>query len=53
MLMNHVSSCHGNTAFFKMQLNLSCTTKTLCISGVSMNDLATMKNCPGVQVRSN
>ena len=53
MLMNHVSSCHGNTAFFKMQLSLSCMTKTLCISEVPMNDLAPMKNCPGVQVTSN
>ena len=43
MLMNHVNSCHGNNAFFKMQLSLSCTTKTLCISGVPMNDLAPMK----------
>ena len=22
MLMNHVNSCHGNNAFFKMQLSL-------------------------------
>ena len=43
MLMNHINSCHGNNAFFKMQLSLSCTTKTLCISGVPMNDLAPMK----------
>ena len=47
MLMNHVNSCHGNNAFFEMQLSLSCTTKTVCISGVQMNDLAPMKNCPG------
>ena len=27
MLMNHVNSCHGNNAFFMVQLSLSCTTK--------------------------
>ena len=43
MLMNHVNSCHGNNAFIKMQLSLSCTTKTLCISRVPMNDLAPIK----------
>ena len=52
MLMNQVNSCHGNNAFFIMQLSLSCTTIIHCISGVPMNDLAPMKNCPGVQVRS-
>ena len=30
-----------------MQLSLSLRTKILCISGVPMNDLAPMKNCPG------
>ena len=33
--------------FFKVQLSLSLRTKILCISGVPMNDLAPMKNCPG------
>ena len=33
--------------FFIVQLSLSLRTKTLCISGVPMNDLAPMKNCPG------
>ena len=47
MLMNHVNSSHGNNAFFEMQLSLSCTTQTVCISGVPMNDLTPMKNCPG------
>ena len=47
MLINHVNSCHGDNAFFEMQLSLSCTTKTVGISGVPMNDLAPMTNCPG------
>ena len=34
--------------FFIVQLSLSLRTKLLCISGVPMNDLAPMKNCPGV-----
>ena len=33
--------------FFIVQLSLSLRTKILCISGVLMNDLAPMKNCPG------
>ena len=33
--------------FFIVQLSLSLRTKILCISGVPMNDLAPMKNCPG------
>ena len=33
--------------FFIVQLSLSLRTKLLCISGVPMNDLAPMKNCPG------
>ena len=33
--------------FFIVQLSLSLMTKILCISGVPMNDLAPMKNCPG------
>ena len=40
--------------FFIVQLSLSLRTKILCVSGVPMNDLAPMKNCPGgVQGRSN
>ena len=42
--------------FFIVQLSLSLRTKILCISGVPMNDLTSMKNCPGgggVQGRSN
>ena len=31
--------------FFMVQLSLR--TKILCISGVPVNDLAAMKNCPG------
>ena len=31
-----------------MQLSLSLRTKNLCISGFPGNDLAPMKNCPGV-----
>ena len=30
-----------------VQLSLSLRTKILCISGVTMNNLAPMKNCPG------
>ena len=33
--------------FFIIQLSLSLRTKFLCISGVPINDLASMKNCPG------
>ena len=33
--------------FFIVQLSLSLRTKILCISGVPVNDLAPMKNCPG------
>ena len=33
--------------FFIVQLSLSLRTKILCISGVPMNDLTPMKNCPG------
>ena len=47
MLKNRVNGCHGNHAFFIVQLSLSLRTKLLCISGVPMNDLAPMKNCPG------
>ena len=37
----------GTMHFFIVQLSLSLRTKNLCISGVPMNDLAPMKNCPG------
>ena len=47
MLKNRFNGCHGNHAFFIVQLSLSLRTKILCISGVPMNDLAPMKNCPG------
>ena len=33
--------------YFIVQLSLSLRTKILCISGVPMNYLAPMKNCPG------
>ena len=33
--------------FFIVQKSLSSRTKILCISGVPMNDLAPMQNCPG------
>ena len=33
--------------FFIVQLSLSLRTKILPISGVPMNDMAPMKNCPG------
>ena len=32
--------------FFIVQLSLSLRTNFFCISGVPMNDLAPMKNCP-------
>ena len=35
------------TFFFIVQTSLSLRTKLLCISGVPINDLAPMKNCPG------
>ena len=46
MLKNRVNGCHGNHAFFIVQLSLSLRTKILSVSGVPMNDLAPMKNCP-------
>ena len=33
--------------FFIVQTSFSLRTKIVCISGVPMNDLAPMKNCPG------
>ena len=33
--------------FFIVQTSSSLRTKILCTSGVQMNDLAPMKNCPG------
>ena len=55
MLKNLANGCHGNHAvfFFIVQIRLTLRTKILCISGVPINDLAPMKNCPGVQGRSN
>ena len=56
MLKNRFNGCHGNYAFFIVQLSLSLRTKILCFSGVPENDLAPMKNCHGgggVQGRSN
>ena len=47
MLKNNVDGCHGTMHFFMVQKSLSLRTKILCISGVPMNDLAPMKNCPG------
>ena len=47
MLKNRVNGCHGNHVFFIVQLSLSLRTKILCISGVLINDLTPMKNCPG------
>ena len=38
--------------FFIVQIS-SLRTKFLCISVVPINDMAPMKNCPGVQGRSN
>ena len=49
MLKNHVNGCHGNHAvfFFMVQIRLLfLKIKILCISGVPINDLAPMKNCP-------
>ena len=46
---------HWSSGFI-VQLSLSLRTKILCISGVTINDLAPMKNCPGcggVQDRPN
>ena len=49
MLKNRVNGCHGNHAFFHSAIEFifEDKTKILCISGVPMNDLAPMKNCPG------
>ena len=39
--------------FFIVQLSLSLRINIICISGVPKNHLTPMKNCPGVQGRSN
>ena len=51
--VNHVNGCHRNQFFFKLEKRLSLRTNILCTSGVPLNDLARMNNCPGVQGRSN
>ena len=43
MLMIAMETMH----FFIEQKSLSLTTKTICISGVPMNDLAPLKDFPG------
>ena len=60
LLKNRVNGCHGNHAFFIVQFRLSLIFFFFfffffffCISGVPMNALTSMKNCPGVQGRSN
>ena len=52
MFKNHIDGCHGDHAFFHSAKEFIIEEKILCISGVPMNDLAPMKNCPGVQGRS-
>ena len=47
MLKNRVNGYHGNHAFFHSSIEFIFEEKILCISGVPMNDLAPMKNCPG------
>ena len=47
MLKNRFNVTMETMDFFIVQLSLSLRTKILCISGVPMNDLAPMKNCPG------
>ena len=48
MLKNHVAMVAMETMhFFIEQNSLSLTTKVLFISGVPMNDLTPLKDCPG------
>ena len=47
MLKNHVNGCHGNHAFFHSAKEFIFEDNFFFISGVPMNDLAPMKNCPG------
>ena len=47
MLKNRFNGCHGNHAFFHSAIEFIFEDKFFCISGVPMNDLAPMKNCPG------
>ena len=48
MLMNHVNDCHGDRAFFQSANKLIfMDNHSLHFIGVSMNDLAAMKNCHG------
>ena len=47
MLMNYVNGCHGNHAFLHGPKEFTFKDKNLCISGVPVNDLTPMKNCPG------
>ena len=54
MFKNHIDGCHGDHAFFHSAKEFIFEDNFFfCISGVPMNDLAPMKNCPGVQGRSN
>ena len=47
MLKNLATVAMETKHFFMVQSSLSLRTKFLCISGVPVNDLAVMKNCPG------
>ena len=47
MFENHVNDCHGNHAVFHRTEEFIFDNKKYCISGVPMNDLAPLKNCPG------
>ena len=40
MLKNRVNGCHGNHAFFHTAYEFIFEDKNLCISGVTINDLA-------------
>ena len=49
MLKNHVNGCHGNHAIFHSVIESIVEKKNLSISVVPLNELASMKNCLGVQ----
>ena len=48
MLENCIMGCHGNHAFSHSQNKFLLKDKNKLNSGVQMNNLAPMKNCPGV-----
>ena len=49
MIENHITGCHGNHVFLHSPYQFNFRTTLFCIYMVQINNLAPMKNCPGVQ----